>query len=212
LLAELLPDHSRWSGVGEEGEDFVCDVTFEAADDVAIRESFGSAPLKILHCARVVVAVSDENNAMDGMVCTAVTTAGEAVTHTLARRSRDRRNTTQGSELCFAVDPFRVIADGCEQRRGDDWSYSVGIEQRRVQLSDERVELQIESDDVVTQILVSNGETFERLPSDVLRVDAGTGPCLSDDGDQFFAAVSSVVLSDRVVRGDEQRMNLVHGG
>ena len=143
LLAELLPDHSRWSGVSEEGEDFVCNVTFEAADNVAIRESFGSAPLKILHRARVVVAVSDKHNAMDGMVCTAVTTAGEAVTHTLTRRRRDRRNTTQGSELSFAVDPFRVIADGCEQRRSDDRSYSVGIEQRRVQLSDERVELQI---------------------------------------------------------------------
>jgi hypothetical protein len=150
---------------------------------------FSSAPLKILHCARVIGRLC-RTRTMRWMAWFARRSPPqEAVTHVQPEEPGSACSQHHRAANCaLPLIRSRVVADGCEQRRGDDWSLFPLASRGGAgfQLSDQRVELQIESDDVVTQILVS----ARRLSDCPQRCAQGRcrhwSRCLSDDGDQFF--------------------------
>ncbi|TQO20655.1 hypothetical protein FB472_2298 [Rhodoglobus vestalii] len=120
-LQRLPPLAQQWSlrsadlWVGEQGEDLVRDVSFEAADDVAIGETLSAAFIEVGHCAGVFVAAPAEDDAVQRGIGVAVATAGETMSVAHSRGRRDGGNAEERSELRFGADPIWIVTQGRQQ-------------------------------------------------------------------------------------------------
>ncbi len=89
--------------------------TFEAADDVLLRESVGGPALKVGN-RRCMRSHADDHDPIESRIGFAIAAAVEAMTTTgLARCGRDWADATHLGESCFGTDSVGVVAGDYEE-------------------------------------------------------------------------------------------------
>ena len=105
------------SALADEGEDLACDVALDAANGlefgVALGDTLGDVSL-----GPGVGSKAADGDDVQRAVGSAVAAAVQTMSSCLAGGGRDRTYAAEGSEACFGMQTFGVVAGGQEQLCG----------------------------------------------------------------------------------------------
>lgn len=156
LIDLLLP-------LADQDEHLTSDVAFQAPDHLKLGMALGHALCHVGLGSRVSPEPPDGND-VQGAVSSSITAPVEAVTHRLARRSRNRAYAAQCREARFRMQTLRVIPCRQEQLRSAYLTDRVTSHQIGGELIDDGADHSVQVSNLIVQFEIAAPQRLETDP------------------------------------------------